>query len=83
MLPSNVKLILAVIWTPLFVSLMGCAHNLPTPPDELPMLPPPPSLSTPLPSVDYSLTASETIKTWREKLRATRMMSEPIAVPGR
>ena len=79
----NAKLSLAVIWPLLLVSLMGCASNSAAPPAASLQLPPPPSLSTPLPSVDYSLTAAETIKNWRGKLTATRMMSESTATHGR
>ena len=79
----NAKLSLAVIWTLLLVSLMGCASKSAAPPAASLQLPPPPSLSTPLPSVDYSLTAAEAIKNWRAKLTATRMMSESTATPGR
>ena len=79
----NAKLSLAVIWTLLLVSLTGCASNSATPPGASLQLPPPPSLSTPLPSVGYSLTAAEAIKNWRVKLTATRMMSESTAMPGR
>ena len=79
----NAKLSLAVIWPLLLVSLTGCASNSATPPGASLQLPPPPSLSTPLPSVDYSLTAAETIKSWQARLRATRMMSESTAMPGR
>ena len=83
MLLPNAKLSLAVIWPLLLVSLTGCASNSATPPGASLQLPPPPSLSTPLPSVDYSLTAAEAIKNWRAKLTATRMMSESTATPGR
>ena len=83
MLLPNAKLSLAAIWTLLLVSLMGCASNSAAPPAASLQLPPPPSLSTPLPSVDYSLTAAEAIKNWRAKLTATRMMSESTATPGR
>ena len=76
MLPVPAKLFYAAMLTLLVLSLMGCAHNSPTPPAELPRLPPPPSLSTPLPSTDYSINASETIKRWRASLKGTRMMSE-------
>ena len=45
------------------------------------VLPPPPSLSTPLPSVSYSQTAAERIKSWRDRLMATPLMQElPEAV---
>ena len=83
MLLPNAKLSLAAIWALLLVSLTGCASNSATPPGASLQLPPPPSLSTPLPSVDYSLTAAEAIKNWRAKLTATRMMSESTATPGR
>ena len=83
MLLPNAKLSLAAIWTLLLVSLMGCASNSAAPPAASLQLPPPPSLSTPLPSVDYSLTAAEAIKNWRAKLTATRMMSESTATHGR
>ena len=78
----NAKLSLAVIWTLLLVSLPGCASNSATPPGASLQLPPPPSLSTPLPSVDYSLTAAEAIKNWRARQMATRLMSEPSPKPG-
>ena len=83
MLLPNAKLSLAAIWALLLVSLTGCASNSAPPPGASLQLPPPPSLSTPLPSVDYSLTAAEAIKNWRAKLTATRMMSESTATPGR
>ena len=83
MLLPNAKLSLAGIWPLLLVSLTGCASNSATPPGASLRLPPPPSLSTPLPSVDYSLTAAEAIKNWRVKLAATRMMSESTATHGR
>lgn len=82
MMPDNVKPLYAATLTLLLASLMGCAHNSPTPPAALPTLPPPPSLSTPLPSVDYSLTAAGNIKSWQQRLQATRLMSEPSLKPG-
>ena len=82
MLLPNAKLSLAVIWPLLLVSLTGCASNSATPPGASLQLPPPPSLSTPLPSVDYSLTAAEAIKNWRAKLTATQVMSAPSPKPG-
>ncbi|WP_423459985.1 hypothetical protein [Ottowia sp. VDI28] len=44
--------------------------------------PPPPSLSTPLPSTPYTTTAAEDMERWQQKLQATRLMSEPSARPG-
>ena len=82
MLPAPVKLLCVVTSLPLILSLLACAHNSQTPPAKLPQLPPPPSLSTPLPPVSYSLTAAEAIKNWRAKQMATRLMSEPSPKPG-
>ena len=65
------------------LSLTACASKPPTPPADSLQLPPLPSLSTPLPSTSYSLTAAEAIKNWREKQMATRLMSEPSPKPGR
>jgi septal ring factor EnvC (AmiA/AmiB activator) len=45
--------------------------------------PPPPSLSTPLPSVSYSLSAAESERSSQKKLTGTRLMSEPSLKPGR
>ena len=82
MLPVPAKPLYAAMLTLLVLSLMGCAHNSPTPPAELPQLPPPPSLSTPLPSASYSLSAAESERTSRAKLMGTQMMSEPSLKPG-
>lgn len=75
----SVKPLLAVLLLPLALSLTACAHKPCPPPAALPtlQLPTPPSVSTPLSPTDYSISASETIKTWREKLKATQMMSAP------
>ena len=67
----------ALMLTALALSLTACASNPPTLPVEWPRLPPPPSLSTPLPSVSYSISASEAIKAWRLRLMGTQVMSEP------
>lgn len=83
MLPVSVKTLCAAMWLLLALSLTACASKPPRLPDDSLQLPPLPSLSTPLPSTDYSLTAAEAIKNWRQKLMATRMMSEPTATPGR
>ena len=36
--------------------------------------PPPPAISTPLPSVDYSDSAKQTIEAWRQQLKGTPPM---------
>ena len=80
---APVKSLFAVIVTLLVLNLTACATKPQTPPAASLTLPPPPSLSTPLPSTSYSLTAAEAIKNWREKQMATRLMSEPAPKPGR
>lgn len=82
MTPVSVKPLCAVILLLLILNLTGCAHNCPTPPAVSHQLPPVPSLSTPLPSVNYSLTAAEAIKNWGARQMATRLMSEPFVTPG-
>lgn len=79
MKPANKPLSLCAMSALLVLSLTACASKPQTPPVVSPtlQLPPPPSVSTPLPSTDYSISASETIKTWRQKLKGTQMMSQP------
>ena len=60
----------------LSVSLMGCANKPQKQPDALPKLPPPPSLSTPLPSVSYSLSAAESERASQQRLMGTRLMRD-------
>ena len=82
MKPANKPLSLCAMSALLVLSLTACASKPPRLPDDSLQLPPLPSLSTPLPSTSYSLTAAEAIKNWREKQMATRLMSEPSAKPG-
>ena len=77
MQPKPARRSCAPMLTALALSLTACASNPPMPPVESPRLPPPPSLSTPLPSVSYSLTAAGDIKAWRLQLMGTRVMSGP------
>ena len=53
------------------VLLTGCGATLPPCDPASPPLPAPPSISTPLPQESYSLTAAESLQTWRQKLTAT------------
>ena len=62
--------------------LSGCAGNPPLRPAVSPSLPPPPSLSTPLPSTSYSLTAEKRMQAWSQLLTDTQVMSEPSPKPG-
>ncbi len=77
-----VKLQRAVMLALLALSLTACATKAPTPPADSPRLPPPPSLSTPLPSLSYSATAADVIKTWRQKLTSMALTLEPSSKPG-
>lgn len=77
-----VKLQRAVMLALLALSLTACATKPATPPAESPRLPPPPSLSTPLPSLSYSATAADVIKAWRNKLTSMALTLEPSAKPG-
>ena len=58
------------------LSVTACAHNSPPPPCGCPSLPALPSVSTQQPSQDYSISAQALIKTWREKLKATPLLSD-------
>lgn len=82
MMPVNVKPACAALLLLLALSLMGCASKPPMLPVALPTLPPPPSLTTPLPPVSYSLTAADAIKSWRQSLMGTPLMREPSLKPG-
>ena len=52
------------------VLLTGCGATLPTCEPVSQPLPAPPSISTQLPQASYSLTAAESLQTWRQKLTA-------------
>lgn len=53
------------------LSATGCATTSQTPSVICPVLPPAPALSEPIPSVDYSISAQQRIKSWRDKLTVT------------
>jgi len=82
MLPAPVKRFYALSLTTCTVFLMGCGTKTPTPPADSLQLPPAPSLSTPLPSEPYSTTAARRTQGWSQKLKGTRVMSEPSEKPG-
>lgn len=73
---KTVRPLCAALLIALALSQTACAIKPLQTPAESPQLPPPPSLSTPLPLQSYSAHAAETIKTWRARLTATRLMSE-------
>lgn len=82
MLPVPVKAFYAAMLMLLVLNLMACAGKPQTLPDDLPTLPPAPSLSTPLPQTNYSFSAAEDTKSWRARLMGTLLMSLPTAKPG-
>ena len=66
------KLKLKLKKTPLLLLLLtGCGATLPPCAPASQPLPAPPSISTQLPQASYSLTAAESLQTWRQKLTAT------------
>lgn len=62
--------------------LTACAAPSPAPACACPTLPQAPALSTPLPAVDYSISAQQRIKGWQQSLTATQVMSAPLPKPG-
>ncbi len=74
MLPEPARRFCAVILTSCALSLTACASNPQMPPNDLPVLPPPPSLSTPLPSESYLKTAVQRMGAW-QRLQGTQLMS--------
>lgn len=79
---APVKLPCSVMLAALALSLTACATKPAKAPADSPRLPPPPSLSTPLPSLSYSATAADVIKTWRQKLISMALTLEPSSKPG-
>jgi len=82
MQPEPARRCCAVILTSCVLSLTACASNPQMPPADLPALPPPPSLSTPLPSTPYMTTAAQRMGTWQQRLQATQLMSKPSGQHG-
>lgn len=80
--PALVKRFCALKLTICALSLTACGTNPPKPPADSLQLPPPPSLSTPLPSEPYSKTAAQRMEGWSKKLMGTQLMSAPTAKPG-
>ena len=79
MLSEKLKLKLKKTLLPLLllpVLLTGCGATLPACEPVSQPLPAPPSISTQLPPVSYSLSAAESLQTWRQKLTGTLQMSD-------
>lgn len=83
MLGVTVNVFYVLILLPFVMLLKGCAINKPMPPPELPRLPHPPSLTTPLPSQPYLKTVEQRMQRWEKSLNDTQMMREPSSKPGR
>jgi len=82
MRPVIVNALYVLILLPFVMLLKGCATNKPMPPPELPRLPHPPSLTTPLPSQPYLKTVEQRMQRWEKSLSDTQMMREPSSKPG-
>lgn len=80
--PVTAKAICALSLSSCALFLTACATKPPTLVDVSPVLPPPPSLTTPLPSTPYTTTAAQRMKAWRDRLKATQLMSAPTGKPG-
>lgn len=74
MLPEPARRCCAVSLMTCALSLTACASNPQMPPVDLPLLPPPPSLSTPLPSESYLETAAQRMRIWRQRLMGMQLM---------
>ena len=70
------SLLIVVMLSALVLLLTACGTTSPVCPTESQPLPAMPSISTPLPSVSYSISAQQDIQAWQAKLRATRLMSD-------
>ena len=75
-LPVIVRLLCAALLLLLCLNLAACAHS-PAPPFMLPKAPMLPALSEPLPSVPYSTSAAQRIKSWGQQLIGTSPTSKP------
>lgn len=82
LLRTSVDTLCLLLLITLLLSQTGCATNCPEPTPVSPKLPTLPSVTTPLPQTPYSLIAADSIKTWRQKLMAMPLMSEPSLKPG-
>lgn len=82
MLPSRSKTLSRLMLLGLVVSVTACAGNCPMPSSDLLMLPPPPSLSTAIPSASYSDSAASDTRQWQNELMGTQLMQKPVARPG-
>ena len=58
----------------LAMSVTGCATTLPPPSNSCPVPPPAPALTEAPPSVDYSISVQQLLKTWRARLSAMQTM---------
>ncbi|AEF90176.1 hypothetical protein DelCs14_3175 [Delftia sp. Cs1-4] len=72
--PEPVRRCCAVSLMTCALSLAACASNPQMLPADLPTLPPPPSLSTPLPSESYLKTAAQRMRIWQQRLMGMQLM---------
>ncbi|WP_183017949.1 hypothetical protein [Delftia sp. UME58] len=62
------------LWTNCALPLTACASNPQMRPADVSTLPPPPSLSTPLPSESYLKTAAQRMRIWQQRLMGMQLM---------
>ena len=68
---ANVRFWPALRLMVLGLSVTACATRLPPSEQTCPALPPMPAASEPQPSVNYSISAQEWLKAWRNALKGT------------
>ena len=71
-----VRLIFGAMLMAAVLHLSAC-HSLPTQPCEPPVLPTMPALTEPLPSVSYSISVGQRIRSWAKELTDTPATSRP------
>ena len=82
MTPFRSRQVCRLLLIALAVSVTACGSNCPMPSSDLLTLPPPPSSSTPEPSVAYSDSAASDTQSWQSELMATQLMRQPAAQLG-
>lgn len=79
---DNVKRLFAGMLLLPVLMLMACASNSPQPTSALPQLPKKPSLTTPVPSQSYSVSAQQDMQRWQKRLMDTPLMQCCSMKPG-